>query len=104
MAEDGYIQLPTDGAGQRVRTFDNTEYDETTGDQFTVAHEAVTLVDEDADTLTRRRRVNTNNDPLLAEVQMLNRGIAHLILTLISTGRPKGPSTLAADWCNEVLR
>lgn len=107
MTTEGYIQLPDDGDGQKVRTFEITEYDETTGDQYTVVQEAVVLSDDDGNLLLSgglgAKRLPVTARDVVERLHMLNEGIAHLILLLNNTGHPRGPTVTADKWVQRVL-
>lgn len=95
---DGYIQLPDDGAGQKVRTFENTKYDTSTGADATVVQEAIVVVDTDGNP------VDPQTDKIVDLLADIRLGLAHLILLTQEIGSPPGGlSTGTSMFVDRVL-
>lgn len=103
MAVESYIQLPTDGSGRRLRTFEHDETDDVTGDAYTVAHEGVALVDADAEPLLRGRTIPVTDQDLVQRLDTLIEGVAHLLVLLSETSRPKSSTRVMNAWVANIL-
>lgn len=104
---EGYIQLPTDGSGQKLRDFETTEYD-SSGNPYTVVHEAVALVDDEGNALyeggTGAKVIPISSEEINEKLDMIAVGLAHLILLLQEVGGPiSGLHKSATDWVSQAL-
>lgn len=83
---DTYIQLPTDGDGQKLRSFEKTEYDPSAGAEATITGEGVVVTDTNG--------VPVDFEDSFADLaELLNDvrvGLAHLILLTQEIGAPAG--------------
>lgn len=108
MADDGYVQLPADGAGQRLRTFESYEKSETDGQPVLVVEEAVVLTTPDGDAVLvggeGDQAVPVRDGELFDLLNDVRLGLAHLILLLADVGGPaRGMPDMTANYVNRVL-
>jgi hypothetical protein len=102
MADEGYIGLPADQAGKKVRALSMPET-QADGTSATVYEQVLVLADPDGELVyVRGNALGTHDDRVAELLEMVVRGQARLLETLLAVGRPVGP-TGAEKFINEVL-